>query len=298
MLSHTRNALGLLFAHIVSLMIFIQPVDASQGKIVYLISTPRSCSTVCLRMMEASGEFLVMNEPAIYPFITANQVDRELTQGWFRGPSYESYDLMKQHILQLSTESNVFVKEICFFVDHFLLNDEEFVTNPNVQFVFLIRNPHNTIVSYYKKHRRIVPNFSHYVGCRTSYTIYNEIKDRVKNPIIILSAEELCNSPYDTAQQLFTDLSIPFHDSCLHWKDLGEEFSGIVEWNEVKIPEMLYHWHDHAIHSTGFEPITENSVDEAGNPTFEEIANESDRAECFKMFKENDPFYQFLLQRS
>lgn len=269
-------------------------VEASPPKIVYLISTPRSCSTVCLRMMEASGEFVVMNEPAIYPFIKSSVADLELTKGWFHSASYETFDAMKQHILKVSTESKVFIKEICFFVEDFLLHDDDFVTNPDIQFVFLIRNPHNSIISYYKKYQEIVPNFSHYIGCRSSYNIYQAIKNKVKNPIIILSAEDLCSHSKETAQQLFSSLSIPFHEKCLQWEDLGDNFLGIKEWSEVKIADKLYHWHDHAIHSTGFEPLTENRVDGEGNPTFEEISNESDRGECFKMYRENYPFYQQL----
>lgn len=278
------------------LMFFAQSVEADQGKIVYLISTPRSCSTVCLRMMEASGEFLVMNEPAIYPFIKNSQADADLTQGWFHSSTYETFDGMKQHIFELATASNVFVKEISFFVEDFLLNDDEFISNPNIQFIFLIRNPHNLIISYYKKYLEIVPNFSHYIGNRSSLNIYQAIKGKAKNPIIIVSAEDLCNYPEQTAQQLFSSLSIPFHDKCLQWPDLGDNFSGIVEWGEIKVREKLYHWHDHAIHSTCFEPISENHVDAEGQPTFEEIGNASDRLECIKMYQENYPYYQQLLK--
>ncbi|MBA3816764.1 MAG: sulfotransferase [Parachlamydiaceae bacterium] len=284
------------YALIFFLLFFIQPIEAKQGKIVYLISMPRSCSTVCMRMMEASEEFLVMNEPAIYPFILNNKVDRDLTEGWFHESSHENFDIMKQHILNLATDSNVFVKEICFFVEDFLLHDSEFVSNPDIQFVFLIRNPHNSIISYYKKYLEIVPNFSYYIGCQSSYNIYQAIKNKAKNPIIIISAEDLCNRPKETAQQLFTSLSIPFHDKCLQWPDLGDKFSGIAEWNEVKVREKLYHWHDHAIHSTCFEPITENRIDAEGNPTFEEISKDSDRLECIEMYLENQPFYQLLLK--
>lgn len=278
------------------LALIIQPVEADQGKIVYLISTPRSCSTVCMRMMEASGEFTVMNEPAIYPFILSSQVDRELTEGWFLPPPYKTFNEMKQVIFKLAEQSHVFVKEICFFVEEFLSENADFVSNPNIQFVFLIRNPHNSIISYYKKYLKIVPNFSHYVGCRSSYSIYQKIKDKVKNPIIILSAEDLCNRPEETAPQLFQALSIPFHEKCLHWPDLGDDFSGVEEWNEVKAHEKLYYWHDHAIHSTGFEKITENRTDANGQPTFEEIQNESDRLECAKIYQENYFYYQQLIE--
>lgn len=291
-LYYIRHVCALLFF----LQFFTQHLDAAQGKIIYLISTPRSCSTVCLRMMEASGEFVVMNEPAIYPFITSSSADRTLTEGWFHSSSYETFDEMKRHIINQASESNVFVKEICFFVEDFLLHDNEFVSNPNVHFVFLIRNPHDLIISYYKKYLEIIPNFSHYVGSRSSYNIYEGIKNKVKNPIIILSAEDLCNNPEKTVPQLFSSLSIPFHDKCLQWENLGENFSGVNEWGEVKVREKLYHWHDHAIRSTCFEPITKNHVDVEGKPTFEEIENVSDRNGCIKMYQENFPFYQLMLQ--
>jgi len=237
-----------------------------------------------------------MNEPAIYPFIMGSPSDRDLTQGWFHTASYATFEDMKRHILQLATGSHVFVKEISFFVEDFLLHDDEFVSNPNIQFVFLIRNPHNLIISYYNKYLKIVPNFSHFVGSRSSYNIYQGIKEKAKNPIIILSAEDLCNHPEETAQQLFSSLSIPFHDKCLRWQNLGDNFSGVNEWNEVKVRERLYHWHDHAIHSTCFEPITENRLDAEGKPTFEEIEDATDRLECIKMYHENYPFYHKLLQ--
>lgn len=248
--------------------------------------------------MEASGEFVVMNEPAIYPFVLTSQSDRELTEGWFQRTPYATFDEMKQNFLKLAEQANVFVKEICFFVEDFLLQDDAFVSDPNIQFVFLIRNPHDAIVSYYKKYLRIVPNFSHFIGCQTSYKIFQGIKDKVKNPVIVLSAEDLCDRTENTAQWLFSSLSIPFKPKCLHWDDLGDDFTGVESWNEAKIPAMLYHWHDHAIHSTGFQPITKNMVDAEGKPTFEEVPSETDRSECFKMYYENIYYYQKLLEQT
>ena len=45
-------------------------------KIVFLIATPRSCSTVFLRMMEASRYFKVYNEPFICAYCKQREIGK------------------------------------------------------------------------------------------------------------------------------------------------------------------------------------------------------------------------------
>ena len=207
----------------------------------------------------------------------------------------ESFEEVKKHLLETASEQHVFVKEISFFLCDFLAANEEFVANPNINFVFLIRNPHNAILSYYKKYQYIVPDFSFFVGCESSWKDFEIIKAKAKNPITIISAEELCGEPFKTAQHLFARLSLPFRPECLSWEDLGDNFTG-DSWSDAKVQEKIYHWHDSAIKSTGFSPLANSQlVDQNGAPTFEEIENEQDRQECKKMYDENFPFYQKLL---
>lgn len=58
-----------MYKHIVLIWLLITAqsyADTAPHKIIYLISPPRSLSTLFLRMMHNRGDFLVMNEPAQY----------------------------------------------------------------------------------------------------------------------------------------------------------------------------------------------------------------------------------------
>jgi hypothetical protein len=268
----------------------------AENKVVYLVSPPRSLSVAFLRMMEARKDFKVMNEPSQWAYNKIN--NPELTKSWFFKDAPQTFDEVKQKIFSFSKESNVFAKEMSFAVKDFILNDKELVENKNVYFVFLIRNPHHSVISWYKKQLEIASDialFSSLIGFKQTYEIFKNIKNRSANRPLIMLTEDLYNEPNKTVQMFCKYIGIPFKEEAMNWKDLGEDFTGIKEWNEIKPKKFAHHWHLDAIKSTKFSIPTQYAIDKNCKPTFEEISNLEHRECCKKVYEENLEYYKLLL---
>lgn len=259
--------------------------ELQAGKIVYLISPPRSLSVGFLRMMEARGDFKVYHEPCLLPYFRLHNY--AFGKDWFREGALESFEEVKQVIFQ--EPSNVFVKEMSFHLYEFL--DDDLISHPNTYFVFLIRNPHSTIVSLYNKIGCIVEDFSDAIGHEKAWKIYEKIKAKNARPPLIIFSEALTNDPKNEIKNFCHYVEIPFIESALHWKNLGTEFNGHKEWHEGKVTELVQHWHGSAICSTQFEALRSYEIDENGNPTFSEIGVAKDREECQKFYQYHLPYY-------
>lgn len=271
-----------------------------ENKIVILIAPPRSLSTAFLRMMEARKDFVIMNEPSQYAWHLSE--GRKYVLDGFeeneRPPI--SYEEVKAEIFKRAEHSNVFAKEMGLAVCNFLLNDKELVNNPNVYFVFLIRDPHATILSNYKKIgslERLYCPFSTLVGYAACYTLFDHFaKNGVRRPHV-LRAEDLYDNAEPTVSRLCDYLEIEHKPEALHWESKGKEFTGKEEWNEFKDRSGTQTWHDVALQSTGFVKAAHTyAVNENGLPTFAEVKNAAHRKKCFVAFKDNWPYYRLLMR--
>lgn len=279
----------------ISLCIIGSTVSASH-KIIIQVSPPRCLSTASLRMWQSRGDFTVMNEPFIAAWVSQNVSDKVLTSSWWRSDAPLSYLEVEQKIVDLAKNGPVFVKEESFVIFDFLKQNPEFLYNPDVHFIFLIRNPHHAIISFYKGNQKIIERFSYLVGYQPCYETLNMVLQASTNTPIILCAEDLYNYPYVTAQELCKKLEISFTENMLQWQDLGASFTGVNEWHELKNPDLTHHWHGAAINSSGFHQPTLYDVDKDNNPTFSEIANEEDRQACISAYYTNKLYYDLLLK--
>ena len=269
------------------------------NKIVYLISPPRSLSVAFLRMMQARGDFSIMHEPS-QSVLFARTHPAEVFQDWFRSDAFQSYDEVKAAILQKAENNNLFIKEISFGVRDFHCQDFQLMQNPNAYFVFLVRSPHHTIISMYKK---LKDNFSDLsipfcdlIGYKEEYDIFMTVKNHGSHQPYLIFTEDLYTNPDTTIQKFCDHVGIAFKPESLHWDDLGESFDGQEQWQEAKHAELAQYWHGDAIHSTGFAAPAPYAVDEQGNPTFSEIANLEHRETCAKIYCEQMIYYCQLLE--
>lgn len=269
----------------------------SNNKIIFLVSPPRSLSVAFLRMMEAYNEFIVMNEPFIASYALLTFPDPEFTKTWWRPEAPKTYTDAKEQVLSFSNQKPVFVKEMSWAAADFLTKDPDFITNPNIHFIFLVRNPHPTIISYYNGLKQNpFETFSFHVGYESCYTLFKKVLDMSPNKPGIIRAEDLYTNPSETAKALCDYLNVPFKPEMLYWKNLGNHFEGYHEWNDAKQHEYVQHWHQHAIHSTGISKPTEYEIDKLGNPTFSEIKNDNHKKLIQEAYFKNLMFYQYLLE--
>lgn len=268
----------------------------AQHKIIYLIAPPRSLSTAFLRMMDARKDFAIMNEPSQAAWHASE--GHSFATNMYDKKAGKTFAQVKARIYKEAEKSNLFVKEMSYAVHQFLLHDKEFTSNPNVQFVFLLRNPHDIIMSYYRKlsdNDFKTFNFPELVGCRASYEMYQHLKQHGVRMPYIISAEDIYADPDQAIRGYCAAVGIPHKPEALHWEKLGKNFSGKQEWGEIKGLHATQIWHDAALQSTGFGKPAQNKVDAQGLPTFEEI-HEKHKEICWDAYIKNMDYYLSLLQ--
>ena len=270
------------------IVIVITPLQAS--KIIFLISPPRSLSVAFLRMMEARKDFTIFQEP----FIRAHSELKDHRWDIWNDTSKATVESAKKMILDAARQGNVFVKEMGVCVNQLLLNDD-LLKMPNVHIVFLLRNPHDTISSYYHVTKKINEKGSYFLDYQLVYNVLCFAKRHAYNIPLIIQSEDLVERPEQTIRAFCDKIGIPFMKESLSWNDLGNSFCGEQEWHENKKQEYMYVWHGDALRSQNFHKPRQYAVDAQGNPTFQEINSEEDRQVCLKIYKQNLPLYKKML---
>lgn len=282
------------FQKIIFLSLFTLAPLYSTHKIVYLISPPRSLSVAFMRMIQARGDFTIFHEPSQYVYCKNEAVT---VLNWFNNDAPSTYEAVKQEIFKAAEFNDVFVKEMSFAIYRDLVQDQNCVSDPRIYFIFLIRNPHHSIISFYQHQQAMqvpTPRLDDIVGYKACYEIFNYVrKNAVHQPLVIYS-EDLYTNPQETIERFCKHVDIPFKEEALSWQDLGTEFNGQQEWHEIKKATVTHTWHSDAIRSTGFGQPTQYQVDADNNPTFIEISNLEHRAACKKAYQQNKIYYDLM----
>lgn len=259
-------------------------------KIVYLIATPRSLSTVFLRAMHARGDMSIFNEPSV-PVWYKNAVPDIKAEEWYRPGIPTSYQEIIDQLFAEAQQRPVFIKEHSFMVQDLLNHDNRILHDADITFAILLRDPHHAIISYYKKEGGITEEFSETIGYKGCYALYELIKKETGKAPVIVITEQLYTYPDEMMRKFCEDVGIPFLPGALQWPSLGAAFDGVEEWHEMKLFDKTHYWHGDAIMSTGFQKPRSYEVDEDGNPTFSEISNLDDREQCKEAYRENMYYY-------
>lgn len=280
--------------HLIAIATLLLIFTTSYPKTVFLISPPRSLSVAFLRMMEASNYFIILNEPFISAFAASIESERELTHGWWVDTAPTQYHEAEARIIKHMQEGPVFIKEIAFAIDEYMQQPNPFLGNPDVHFVFLIRNPHHMLCSYYIGLGTIIEKFSYLAAYEQFYRLYKLVKEKHPHAPLIILSEDFYTNPEQTAQQLCNALDISYTDQMLHWKNLDSGFTG-QQWHDLKNNGWIEKWHSDAMHSTGIGKPRSYEVDAYGQPTFGEIINDADRAVVWETYKKNKIYYDLLI---
>lgn len=258
-----------------SLVLCIASLQA-QNKIIYLVSPPRTLSTVFLRFMHARGDMIVYNEPSQYAYLW------QLSGGGIPGGfntniAFKTYAEAKESIISAAQEHMVFVKEPSCGAYASIYRDDAFLTNPNVEFCFIIRDPHASIVSYYRAlgmYGRGLNDFGWSVERRIyelQYALYKKITKLRRQAPVVLSSEELANNPERVLSAFCDRVGIEFNATMLNWPSMEKSFDPL-DWHDSKTLPSCNQWHKAAIVSTEFRPLERHyAVNNEGKPTFAEF---------------------------
>lgn len=260
--------------------------------VVYLISTPRSLTTAFTRMMFARGDFSIYHEPSHNAYCLIHHP--EFAKQTYTAKAPATYETVKQTLLEEATKIPVFVKEMSNAAEEFLKANPDFLSHEHVRFAILLREPHHSMISYYKKAPELVKNLHEILGYEALYHLIQWMGSHAKHPFHILHSEDLCNNTEEAVQAYCKSMGIAYLPEALHWKALDSSFDPERDWHEYKIGDSIEHWHSDALSSTGFAKSSYYAVDSEGSPTFEEIANLEDREEIKRAYAQTLPYYLLL----
>lgn len=200
---------------------------------------------------------------------------------------------MQSLITSLAAQQNTFVKEECFVANHYLYN-EDIIKLPNTYTVFLLRDPHQIILSFYNKNKK---GFSKvYAEFESMWKLFEYIKSvNLRQPHIIY-AEDLVKDPHKIVKQFCDYADIPFKEESLQWEDLSQNFKNDKIWYDTPYARFSKLWHGNALSTPGFIDMNRTyAFDGNGKPTFEEIEDEKARELCLKFYEEMIPYYKLFL---
>lgn len=261
--------------------VLLLPHCAYSYKTIILISTPRSLSTVFLRMMAARGDFNIFNEPGIETFHELK--NKDTTCDAARHETVPSFHEIQERLLNAQQEGNVFVKEMFYAAQAYLLTDM-FIRSPDCHVIFIVRNPHHASISLFKKLSLMVAgdqqklwqlksDLPDYLSYASLYSCYQHVQRNGANPPYVIIAQELAANPRTVVAELCYAVGIPMLEHSLSWQALDQSFEDKDIWNDGRTPSGAHLWYDRAMCSTGFAALPDYKVDHNGNPTFEEITD-------------------------
>lgn len=267
-------------------------------KTVMLISTPRSLSTVFLRMMEARGDFAIYNEPGMAALY--NQKEKTCALDGIFHADVPTFAKVQNMLLEARQRENIFIKEMYGAAREYLF-DDRFITSPDCHIIFIVRNPHHFALSHYKKLYSFVGTLEKYWGLKAEfpdfasyvslYHLYMYAAEHAYHTPYVIIAEELVADPRRTITHLCKTIGLEMMEKCLSWETIDTQSSCQELWHDSKSIDGIYLWHDRAMSSTSFGQLPTYKVDAQGNPTFEEIEDRELRAAYRWEYYHNRMYY-------
>ena len=229
-------------------------------KILYLISMPRSLTTVFERSMKSRGDLQIVHEPFWQVYYKNKQKvtdpkDLEKMNAVARNSQTFAEVLDNLDSLARDSKSSVFVKDFERTTQEGFRQNLEYVRRPDVQFVILFREPKKTLLSYLRMLRTlpetIQPAFNPQAAMsyRSLLDLYLFLKETKGAAPLLINADQLAHHPRETMTKVSEHFQIPFLEKALKWE------SGLqAEWHID-----AQKWHDNVAQSNGFDPKREEA---------------------------------------
>ncbi len=180
-------------------------------EIVFLWAHPRSVSSAMERIMLERGDMKTFHEPFIYLYYVH---DATKTLPYFAiDPDHpRSYEDIKQMLLAAAERGPVFVKDMCYYLSDYIMDDHAFVRR--IRNTFLIRTPEKSIPSYYKLDPQLT---SEEIGLEAEYRYFERVVELTDQTPIVIDAEDVQADTEATMRAYCSALGIEFIPESLHW---------------------------------------------------------------------------------
>lgn len=212
-------------------------LHADHHKIEIMLTVPRTVSTAFERSIMARGDHKVFHEPwggcyLYYRGMNPSPPLPELLEA-------KNYDGIKSLFYSYAKEKPVFAKDMVWLMCDELINDKAFLSDPDVSITILIRNPAQSIESFYLKLKEY-EHINNEFAVQYSYLIFRydqllQIAEKYHElrgvwPLII-EAEELCAHPKEIMTTYCQYAGIDFKEEALSWEQkMPEEWVQVARW--------------------------------------------------------------------
>lgn len=248
-----------------------------------ILSTSRSASTVLLSYFKrVLRGYLVYNEPT-------SPVHYKDQSFLYEQTRLKSYDEVKA--IYTKKDQPILVKEISHISNEFLKNEPGGLDAFKAfdRFIFLVGDPYAQVNSMYRlvaPHFDKVVDFSGLLGQQDLHELITILTPHLHDKkVALIKTENLCSQPGEVLRKVHQKLEMEeFDPANLSWTS-GQKFG-----TEYKKPYMASLWHDKAITSTEFVPLS--CWQGNGEPEFEHISNEKHRGRVKEAYRFNLDFYK------
>ncbi|MCH9621674.1 MAG: hypothetical protein S4CHLAM20_10990 [Chlamydiia bacterium] len=278
------------------LLVFLTSVSlwAQDNKIIHIVSTVRSLSTAMFRMFENHEDFTGFLEPNVARFFRKHISEDEIDD-WIYKDAYHSFDEVKKDLYEGLNNHHVVLKDISCVAKQYIMSDDDYVKNPNVHFVLVLRNPYEILQSIYRKDKTINKMLYDYVGVKQLYEIYEKVKNKNPNRVHLVFVDDLVSDPKETIEPIFNAIGIPFSEKCLSWDSI-DEYKTVKEWRQVTKPFLSQIWHGSAFKSTHITKLSNYPKPTSEEEFYLEILNDQCRALHIDVYKYHYPYYKKFLE--
>ena len=247
--------------------------------IIFLWAHPRSMSTAIERIMRERGDFECLHEPFLR-YYYRQRAGKPLPHYEGGEDFADSYQGTRDLILERAERGPVFAKDMSYYVIPEILDDEVFCRR--LRHCFLIRNPLQAILSYY----RLDPEVSlDEVGLEMQWRHFEGLRALGMDNSIVLEAEAVQRDSSTAMREFWRALEIADKPQALNW----DQESTPDDWGYVQ------GWHQSVSASQG---IRAPSVTDAGRKQaeFEQLCQTAPQLAAY--LEHHQPFYQQLREHS
>lgn len=174
------------------------------------------------------GDMTTFHEPFIYLYYVR---DAKKNLAFFDiDPAHPTtYADIKRMILDAAEVKPVFVKDMCYYVADYILDDAPFLRR--IKNTYLIRDPKKALISYYK----LDPDLSNEeVGIESQYRQFCLTADLTGETPVVIDAEDLINDTEAVVRTYCKALHIPFLVHSLTWPDeLPQSWRHVAGWHKA-----------------------------------------------------------------
>lgn len=196
-------------------------------QMIMLWGVPRSISTAFERYFIERKDHAIGHEIFTYPYYFGEGRQTGIVYQTINKDLPMTYESAKAWCYEQAARKPLFNKDMAFQPFSHIMDDEQFIKD--CTHTFLIRNPENTIRSYYTMQKELT---NEEIGFECSWKLFERITEVTGKKPLIVQAENLEDDPEGTMKAYCDYCNIPFIKEALYWEaGMPKEWEHWAEWH-------------------------------------------------------------------